>query len=225
MQQQQPQGRELVWGEIHTYLQELARLPASKWQGGAWAALASVLGGLDELSKLYAPPLPADVCSSSDIVCCLAVLTRRVLSGDLQPLRDVAAQQLLDTTAHFLASVYDTEVSSGDAISRNALELAKHITVAGLCPVLADAVSQAAKKIRSMEKQQQLEPAQQQQDLKLDQIDAMHNGAALLRLALAVAALWPGGILRSSTARCLAGGSYTMSRRLCPLLHACHRDD
>jgi hypothetical protein len=67
MQQQKLKGRDLVWGEIQQYLRKLALLPASEWKGCGCAALASVLGGLGELSKLYAPPLPADICSSSDM--------------------------------------------------------------------------------------------------------------------------------------------------------------
>jgi hypothetical protein len=65
------------------------------------------------------------------------------------------------------------------------LELAKQVTVAELCPVLAEAASQAAKLILSVEKQQEQEPAS---DLIKDQVYAMHDGTTLLRLALAVAA-------------------------------------
>jgi hypothetical protein len=149
-------------------------------------------------------------------VYCLAVLARRMLSGELQPSSDpgslfrarLCCQQLLDCTVHFLEAVYDTDFSSGGAVSCVALELAKQINVAELCPALADAASQAAQKILSAEKQQQLGTQQQQeQELRRDQVDAMHNGAAGLRLVLAVAAVWPGGTLKSSTARCLAGGS------------------
>ncbi|WIA42737.1 hypothetical protein OEZ86_008680 [Tetradesmus obliquus] len=82
----------------------------------------------------------------------------------------------------------------------DALCLAQQLTAAGLCPVLAAAADTAEQRICHAEPQQQ----QQQQQPGEAQLELMHSGALLLRLALAVAAVWPGGILKSNTARCLA---------------------
>jgi hypothetical protein len=77
-----------------------------------------------------------------------------------------------------------------------------------LCPQLAIAAGRAAQHLQSEE---QLPEASYGNDWEFTwqqgQAEAMRDGAAVLRLACAVAAMWPGGILKSSAARCLAGGA------------------
>ncbi|WIA22276.1 hypothetical protein OEZ85_004596 [Tetradesmus obliquus] len=140
----------------------------------------------------------------------LAVLVKRVLVGELQPAAHPTQgsscwQQLLDCLTRLLQPTYDAAHSdSGSPMAAaDALSLAQQLTAAGLCPVLGAELDTAEQTIQNAETHQHQRQRQQQQPDKV-QLNLMHKGALLLRLALAVAAVWAGGILKSNTARCLA---------------------
>jgi hypothetical protein len=215
--QQPAEGHHAEWESYNIVLYSLLRLPTEQWQSQHWGSLAAVLGGLVELSRLYAAPMPTNSKICSGTVFALATLSRKVLGGEWTPasgsnpsasgadcpLAKLCRQQLLDCTAHFLTAALDVDVSSSNVVSQDALILAQQITSAGLCSALATTVGQAARVILSVEQKQQQQ--QQQQQVAQDTIHFMHTGTTMLRLALAVATMWPGGILKSGTARRLAG--------------------
>uniref|UniRef100_A0A383W307 ATP-dependent RNA helicase n=1 Tax=Tetradesmus obliquus TaxID=3088 RepID=A0A383W307_TETOB len=122
-------------------------------------------------------------------------------------LSTATSKQLLSCLSHFLRSAfvrYDAQAQPIHLTAADALSLAQQLTSAGLCPVLADAAGEAAQQLQLQEQLPVSVMTDAQQYEFSGTADAMLSGVSILQLALAVAAVWPGGILKSNTARCLA---------------------
>jgi hypothetical protein len=99
--------------------------------------------------------------------------------------------------------MYGSDSSVGPA------NVATALSSTHFCPQLAMAADAAADALQSAVQLPEVSYAGSWQfSWQQGQAEAMRDAAVVLRLALAVAAMWPYGILTSSTAYCLAGGQF-----------------
>jgi hypothetical protein len=203
-----------TWASLCSSLKELLELPDIRWQyQQPWFQLASVLGEISEYAELYAPPARDDGSNSMSLVCWLCLLARVVLAGELpafEPQSSACRRQLLTCLTQILSnacSSTSTGPYGSEVLAVGPITAAQTITLAVLVPQLAHAAGEAAHKLQSAEPLPEVcNTDDWQLTWQQGQAETMHDAAVVLRLALAVAAVWPGGIVASSAARCLAGG-------------------
>jgi hypothetical protein len=193
-------------------LGNLVAVPSQLWKTQQWHQLSFVLSEINECVRLCVPPTCLDGDSRVGLARPLAALARRVLSRELCTVEtDILAINSSAQLLTCLSNLLKIEVATSDArglqigiAAVDALDLAQQITAANLCPALADAVGNTA----PLEAEQLPAIILYHRDsivVTQRQADVMDSSVILLQLALAVALLWPGGILKSNAARCLAG--------------------